>query len=180
MLSSSVFSISRAWLFKLFAIGLVVFGLSACQFRPLYGNSSDGGSLENGVNLSAVSVSQVNSRVAQQVRNHLIFLLDGGFTNPGKTHEAKIRVTWDNRQLASIQGVQDSTSGTITVTASYDLIELSSGKAIASGSRQANSSYDRTGQVFANERAERDAENRAAKATAESLRLAIASDLSKI
>ena len=38
--------------------------------------------------------------------------------------------------------------------------------------------YDRTGQVFANRRAERDAENRAAREAAESIRFAIASDLS--
>ena len=179
MLSSSVFSIPRTVILKFLVLGLLAFALSACQFRPLYGNNSESGSLQGDVNLSAVSVSQVDSRVAQQVRNHLVFLLDGGFPNPEKTHEARIRVTWNNRLLASIQGVQDSTSGTITVTASYDLIELSTGKAVASGSRQAISSYDRTGQVFANERAERDAENRAAKATAESLRLAIASDLSR-
>ncbi|MEM9277535.1 MAG: LPS assembly lipoprotein LptE [Pseudomonadota bacterium] len=157
---------------------LLVSGLVACQFRPLHGTQS--AALQDNQNLSAVSVSQVNTRVAQQVRNHLVFLLDGGFSNAEKTHEARIRVTWNNRQLAAIRGAQDSTSGTITVIASYDLVDLSTGKAISSGSRQTEASYDRTGQVFANERAERDAENRAAKEAAESLRLAIAADLSRI
>ncbi|MEM7215940.1 MAG: hypothetical protein AAF423_10395, partial [Pseudomonadota bacterium] len=54
---------------------LLFAALTACQFQPLYGEQS--ASLSSGPNLSAVSVSQVNSRVAQQVRNHLIFLLHG-------------------------------------------------------------------------------------------------------
>ena len=157
-------------------MGLMVF-LASCQFQPLYGNQSTlSGSTSQ---LSAVDVSQVNSRVGQQVRNHLLFLLNGGFGNTEKTHEANIRVTWNNRQLAAIQGVRDNVSGTVTVIVSYDLINLSDGSIVASGSRQAEAAYDRTGQVFANVRAERDAENRASKEVAESIRLAIASDLSK-
>jgi len=127
--------------------------------------------------LASVGVSHVDSRVAQQVRNHLLFLLNGGGPSVEKTHEARIRVTWTNKLLAQIPTVQDSTSGTVTVTVSYDLVENASGDVIQSGQRQAVASYDRTGQVFANNRAERDAENRAAKEAAEALRLAIASDL---
>lgn len=161
---------------KIFAV-ILTLALGGCQFQPLHGNQS--GSLAGGANLSNVSVSHVNSRVALQVRNHLLFLLHGGFSPAEKSHEARIRVSWNNKQLAAIRGVQDSTSGTITVTVSYDLIDLSTGKAIANGSRQAQASYDRTGQVFANKRAERDAENRAAKEAAEFVRLAIASDLNR-
>ncbi len=157
-------------------IGLTL-SLAACQFQPLHGDRSASGISSPG--LSGVKVSQVNSRVGQQVRNHLLFLLNGGFGNAEKSHEARIRVTWSNRQHARIQGARDNVSGTITVVAVYDLVNLSDGQTIASGSRQAEAAYDRTGQVFANKRAERDAENRAAREAAESLRLAIASDLNK-
>ncbi len=163
--------------FKSLSLGLLL-ALSACQFQPLYGDRS--GALQSGQNLSMVSVSQVDTRVAQQVRNHLLFLLNGGNDSFETTYEAKIRVVSRNQQLASIQNVQDSTSGTVTVVVSYDLIDLSTGKSVANGKREAFASYDRTAQVFANERAERDAENRAARETAESLRLAIAADLSRI
>lgn len=176
MLSFSATQIKN--LIRLLAIGFVMVGLSACQFQPLHGS---GGATGTSGGLSTVSVSQVDSRVGQQVRNHLLFLLNGGFGGAEKTHEARIRVSWDNRQLAAIPNqVNDTTAGVITVTVSYDLISLADGKAIASGTRKTTASYDRTGQVFANKRAERDAENRAAKAAAESLRLAIASDLSRV
>ena len=176
MLSSKVASNLNWASRRSFTVGALLL-LGACQFQPLYGNNSaQSGNLSG---LSGVAVSQVDSRVGQQVRNHLLFLLNGGFESTEKTHEARIRVSWSNKELGAIQGVRDNTSGSITVVASYDLIDLSTGKAVANGSRQAQAHYDRTGQVFANTRAERDAENRAAREAAESLRIAIASDLSR-
>ena len=160
-----------------YSVVLFALVLGACQFQPLHGDYS--AQTEGSADLSTVSVSEVNSRVGQQVRNHLIFLLKGGTSLAENTHDARIRVTWSNQQLAAIQGVRDNVSGSITVVASYDLVDLSTGKTVASGSRKAQAFYDRTGQVFANTRAERDAENRAAKEAAEFLRLAIAADLSR-
>lgn len=155
--------------------------LSACQFQPLYGNNNtvSGG---QDTQLAAIEVSRAYSRVGQQARNHLIFLLTGGNPSPQKTHEARIRVNYNNNVLAAINDptIRDSSAGTITVTISYDLIDNSTGKSIATGTREASASYDRTGQVFANERAERDAEDRAAREAAEAVRLAIASDLKRV
>lgn len=151
-------------------------GLSACQFQPLHGSNSIASA--NGTELSGVTVSQVDSRVGQQVRNHLLFLMNGGFAPGESTHEARIRVSYSNRQIASVESQRDSTSGVINVSVYYDLVDLANGKTINSGTRQAEASYDRTGQVFANTRAERDAENRAAKEAAEAIRLAIAANLS--
>lgn len=155
---------------------LFLAGLTACQFEPLHGSR---GATGTSGGLSTVSVSQVDSRVGQQVRNHLLFLLNGGFGGAEKTHEARIRVTWSNRQTVAIPGTSDNTGGAVTVSVTYDLIDLSDGKAIATGNRKSVAAYDRTGQVFANERAERDAENRAAREAAEALRLAIAADLNR-
>jgi len=83
--------------------------------------------------------------------------------------------------VASVDSrVAHSTAGTVTVTARYDLVDLKTNETIASGSRDASASYDRTGQVLANNRATRDAENRAAKEAAEALRLAIASHMNRL
>ncbi|MEM7289040.1 MAG: LPS assembly lipoprotein LptE [Pseudomonadota bacterium] len=174
----SLFNSSHRLLFSWKAVVAVVMcmALAGCQFQPLYGNSS--ASLASG-GLSTVAVSQAYSRVGQQVRNHMLFLFNGGSRTGEATHEARIRVSYNNKLLASIVDQQDSTSGTVTVTVTYDLVELQTGDAIATGTRKAIASYDRTGQVFANERAERDAENRAAREVAEALRFAIASDLSR-
>lgn len=166
--------------FRVLAVLSGLLFLSACQFQPLHGPTSNtyGAS---GSKLSAIEVSQAYNRVGQQVRNHLVFLFTGGNPSPQKTHEARIRVKYNNNVLAAINdpAIQDSSAGIVTVSVSYDLIDKTTGKSIATGSRQAKASYDRTGQVFANERAERDAEDRAAREAAEALRLAIAADMEK-
>lgn len=160
---------------KTLAIIAILF-LSACQFQPLHGDKAarQGGGLEQ------VGVASVDNRVAQQVRNHLLFLLNGGFAASEKTHEARLSVNFSNKLSAALPSVEDSTAGTVTVRARYDLIDLRTNETVASGSRDAIASYDRTGQVLANNRATRDAENRAAKEAAEALRLAIASDMSRL
>ncbi len=150
--------------------------LASCQFQPLYGERTPG----QGGGLEQVGVASVNDRVAQQVRNRLLFLLNGGFTSSEITHEARLRVSYSNQLTSALPSVEDSTAGTVTVRVSYDLVDLQTNETVASGSRDAIASYDRTGQVLANNRATRDAENRAAKEAAEALRLAIASNMSRL
>lgn len=171
LLFNQITKISRSAI----ALFAVLF-LSACQFQPLYGERTPG----QGGGLEQVGVASVNNRVGQQVRNHLLFLLNGGFASTEKTHEAKLRVSYNNVLSAALPSVEDSTAGTVTVRVSYDLIDLKTNETVASGSRDAAASYDRTGQVLANNRATRDAENRAAKEAAEALRLAIASHMSQL
>ncbi len=172
---SSLADVSGAAFARLMALAFVLV-LSGCQFEPLHGSGSASGSLAG---LDQVGVAPVDTRVAQRVRNHLLFLLNGGFGVGQNAYEAKLRVSDQNKQLASVPG-EDTTSGTVTVSVSYDLVEVATGKVIASGNRKAFASYDRTSQVFADERAALDAQNRAAREAAEALRLAIASDLKRI
>lgn len=171
LLFNKITNISRS---AIAVLALLV--LSACQFQPLHGDNSarQGGGLEQ------VGVASVDNRVAQQVRNHLLFLLNGGFASAEKTHEARLSVNFSNRLSAALPSVEDSTAGTVTVRARYDLVDLRTNETIASGSRDATAAYDRTGQVLANNRATRDAENRAAKEAAEALRLAIAAHMSRL
>jgi LPS-assembly lipoprotein len=53
---------------------------SACTVRPLYGEAS--GSIGAGGGLGSIAVNPVTSRYAQEVRNHLIFGLNGGAGQP--------------------------------------------------------------------------------------------------
>ena len=152
--------------------------LSACTFQPLYAPSSlnnvDGNS---GAVLSQVNVSAVDSRVGQQVRNHLLFLLHGGKQNYSPRYEARLLVKAIERRTSAKPSRHDTTAGFVTVTASYSLIDTTEQKIVAEGNRRAISNFDRTSQIFANQRAVRDAENRAAIEVAENIRNAIASDL---
>lgn len=152
--------------------------LSACVYQPLYGSNSY--APEASQTLSRIWVADVDTRVGQQVRNRLIFLLQGGRGAMDTTYELRLRVNDNAKLQAAAQDVSANTAGVVFVIVSYDLVDLSSHTRIASGSRRASASYDRTGQSFANERALRDAQNRAAAEVAEHLRLALAADLANL
>jgi LPS-assembly lipoprotein len=151
--------------------------LVACTWQPLYSTSGRADTGLAASPLSQVSVSPVDSRVGQQVRNHLIFLLQGGRDAEKARYRLQLRVTDIRNEYAAVENIRDFTAGSITVTASYDLIDTTTNTRVAGASRVATATYDRTGQSFANERASRDAENRASREAAEQLRLAIAADL---
>ena len=71
------------------------------------------------------------------------------------------------------------TSGTVTIFSNYVLVDAATQEPVARGRRQITSQYDIPDQEFAAYRAQRDAENRAARELAELLQLAIAQDLSR-
>lgn len=150
--------------------------LSACTFQPLYAPSANLDNTQT-YQLSQVGVGEVDTRVGQQVRNHLVYLFSGGNEISSPRYEARLQITSFERQTSAQAILSDTTAGFVTVTSSYTLIDTSTQKRIAGGSRTASASFDRTSQTFANQRAVRDAENRAGKEVAEQLRLAIASDL---
>ncbi|MBL4600877.1 MAG: hypothetical protein JKX93_18095 [Rhizobiaceae bacterium] len=176
MLSFKLGEVGLTAMSKLFgpviSIIATLFLLSACQLQPLYGSGSN-------VQLSDVSVSDVSTRTGQQVRNHLLFLLNGGNAPIKARYLAKLKVRYVTKTLANVQAVQDKTAGSVRVTVRYDLIDLTTSKSVGHGTRFADAAYDRTGQSYANLRAERDAENRAAKQAAEAIKLALASNLSR-
>ncbi len=155
------------------SLALVV---SGCTWQPLYSSGHAGPALADSP-LSQVSVGSVDSRPAQQVRNHLIFLLQGGRDQADTRYKLQLRITSTGTEFAAVEGIRDFTAGSITITATYDLIDSTNNTRVAGGNRFATATYDRTAQSFANNRAARDAENRAAKELAEQLRLAIAAEL---
>ncbi len=162
---------------------VLALGLSSCQFQPLYA-SPDGATGPNSVALSQIYVAEVDTREAQQVRNHLIFLLSGGSSPLNPTHEVKLRVATSVRSLAAAVVSQESnqlgnTAGSVTAKGSYEIFDKTNNELIFRGTREASAAYDKTSQSFATQRAERDAANRAAKSLAEQIRLAIAADFNR-
>lgn len=164
--------------------GLVITLLSAtgCTVRPMLANQP-GLAGEERAELSSISVDPVSTRHAQEVRNHLIFLLNGG-AGQSENPRYRLGLTVTSR-IASAAQVQEGSqsepsAGVVTITAGYALIDNATGAVVARGREQASASFDRPRQEFAVMRAERDAEDRAARETAEFLRLAIAQDLTRL
>ena len=159
-------------------IATALAGLSACTFQPLYAPSSSvNGSVSS--ELAKIYIPEVHTRVAQQVRNHLIFVLNSSNNYNDPTYEARIQVKSIERRTSSQKTLSDTTAGFITVTASYLLVDKRTNKRIADGNKKASAYFDRSAQILANQRAVRDAENRAGREVAEKLRHAFAIDLRK-
>ncbi|MFC6488586.1 LPS assembly lipoprotein LptE [Nitratireductor sp. GCM10026969] len=164
--------------------GLIVmlFSAAGCTVRPMLA-SQPGLAGEEKAALSAISVDPVSTRHAQEVRNHLIFLLNGGTGQPeNPRYRLGLTVTTAALDAAQIQQGSESepSAGIVTVTAQYRLIDSQTGNVVAGGQEQASASFDRPLQEFAVMRAERDAEDRAAREAAEFIRLAVAQDLVRL
>ena len=166
----------------LLGLGLI----SACTVEPLNSSTPDS-QISSNVEASTIksilastSVKPVTTRVGQQVRNQLLFAMNGGKLKPGGQYSVKLSIKSSSYNLSIDSSSNAPTSAQVAISSTYQLISSVSGKTVASGKRRALSSYDRTSQSFANERAERDAQNRAAKELAQQLRLAIAQSLANL
>ncbi len=155
--------------------------LAGCQVRPLY--SQAGGT---GERLEAVSFSPPTNRVDQVVRNHLIFLTNGGKGETSRpAYDVKLSATSSVSSIiddedddnVSISGIP--LPGRVLVEAVYTLTRLSDGKVLKSAKREIVALIDVPGQGFAKLRAVRDAENRAARELAEFILAEIAITLAR-
>ncbi|TIO08172.1 LPS assembly lipoprotein LptE [Mesorhizobium sp.] len=159
--------------------------VSACTVRPLYSSAPlfAGSQAGAAAELRSISIKPVDTRYAQQVRNNLIFALGQGAGEPGSpAYSLDLGVTELVESAAFVRTQTDeneSTAGTVTLTASYALTDAKTGTTIATGKRSITSSFDKPRQEFASYRAQIDAENRAARELADLLRLSIAQDLVK-
>jgi LPS-assembly lipoprotein len=168
------------------ALGLsLVLGVSGCQVRPLYSDVAPNASgVTTPAALKSVAVVDATTRYGQEVRNQMIFLLGGGAGEVASpTFSLDLGVT---EQVISSANVQVDTSNTgqptaggVVLTSLYVLKNSATGAVVAKGKRSVTASFDRPVQQFASLRAQRDAENRAARELAELVYLAIAADLSK-
>ena len=181
--SDQSFSRTRRQQFRLLPVALALLALAGagCTVRPLYSDASltPAGQATSAA-LAAVQVKPVKTRYGQEVRNELIFLLTGG---SGQTaaplYELELGVVALRESSATTQTTieNEPSAGSVTVKSTYTLKEIATGRKIGGGIRQISSQYDVPRQEFASYRAQRDAEDRAARELAELLKLAIAQDL---
>ncbi len=167
--------LAAAWV-----IATAMLAIGGCTVRPLYGDAGPAGGQGASAALASVEVKPVSTRQALEVRNHLIFLLSGGAGQPAApAYALDLTVTSTTVNAATVQIATDNepSAGSVTVKAAYRLTDADSGDVVSSGERSSTASFDRLRQEFASLRAERDAENRAARELAELLKLAIVHDL---
>lgn len=164
------------------AMAVALLGSSACTVRPLYGSNTMAGEQPLRGEITSISIKPVTTRYAQEVRNHLIFLFNGGRGQPADArYSLQLNVARLTESSVLIQSARENepTAGTLTLVADYTLIENGKGRVIAAGTRRTTASYDISKQEFAAMRAIRDAENRASRELAQILQLAIAKEMTQ-
>jgi LPS-assembly lipoprotein len=111
------------------------------------------------------------------MRNAMLFHLQGGNGPLSPTHALRIQVSAGIATVWVDPLTARSENGTQIVNASYSLVELATNKPVLTATAFARATFDVPGQEqrFARARAQRDAENRAAKVIAEQIRARLAS-----
>lgn len=163
-------------------------GVAGCTVQPLYGEATSAIGVQGPAGpaserLASIEVKPATDRVGQEVRNHLVFLLGGGRGQPANpAYQLALDTTASRSRAATVEtrsALLEPTSGIVTLRGRYTLTEARTGRVVSAGLRSVQAPYDIPTQEYAALRAERDAQNRAARELAELLRLVIAQELEK-
>lgn len=161
----------------LFAVLFAGLGLalSGCGFQPLYSGTTAGGQRLAEV-MAGVDVSPIPGRVGQKLRNELIFANTGGGAAAPSRYKLDIVIKESvTDQLVQITG--DATGQVYQLDATFKLIDAGSGQIVYQGKAISRAPYNRFQEIFANVRARYDAENRAARTVAETIKTQVAAKL---
>jgi LPS-assembly lipoprotein len=168
-------TISKAW--NGLAVLVLAGALGGC-FQPMYGESTlfgAGAKLRD--DLRQVEILEIpGNRLGQEIRNDLIFELNGGQPNPvGAPYKLAITITAGSQTPLVDVASGRATSETVTLDVVYRMLDVSNDRVVLSEKAIARISIDRSAQRYAGMRAVRDAQNRAAKLVAEQIRSRLAS-----
>ncbi len=164
---------------KVLVVALTLPLLASCGnggFQPLYG-SLRGGELTS-EKLRDVKIAPIPGRVGQRVRNELIYLTTGGGEQATETTyrlEVAIR---ESVTSTLVRRTGRSNSSIFNLDASFQLINVRDKEVLLKGASFGKASFDRFKSIFANVRARKDAENRAARTVAEDIKSRVAAFLS--
>ena len=159
-------------------------GLLSCGFEPLYGRHPSSGEESTRDKLGDVLIAPIparqgtpQARLAVALRNALQFDLNGAAGATAPTHRLEVAVTPVDITVSFDPVAGRPTEEIGGLKATYQLIEIATGKAVLKDSTFANVGYDVPGsqQRFAKLRARLDAEERAANVAAEAIRNRLAS-----
>jgi LPS-assembly lipoprotein len=166
------------------AVVLAAASLTAGCWQPLYGTAPTPGADSVRDKMAEIDIQpipapkgQPSARLAVSLRNSLQYALNGGAGPNAPIYTLKLTVA-----TTYLSVIVDVTSGrpdaqVDAVIASYTLIEIATGKVVVNGMTTAHVGFDVPGsaQRFAEQRAQRDAEDRATEEVSETIRNRLAS-----
>ncbi|OEJ64121.1 LPS assembly lipoprotein LptE [Magnetovibrio blakemorei] len=145
--------------------------LSACGYRPLYGQNSV--STQSQADLASIYITPIDNRAGQMLRSALSHRLMPKATNVKKLFKLNVTIEESITELA-VERDASATRGNLTLTAKYSLERAANGQTMTSGSTKTVSSYNILTSDFATFSAENDARSRAIDDLAETMRMRLA------
>lgn len=149
--------------------------LAGC-IHPLYGPTPDGELVSD--KLKAIQVEPINGALGHYLGDELVF----GFNGTGAPVPARYKLIVTPKEGVSTPLVDTVTglvtAATVSVSATYSLVDMSTGREILHGTVFTAASYDRTSQRYSDMQASRDAEKRDARTLADQIKTQIAAALS--
>ncbi|MCB1478318.1 MAG: LPS assembly lipoprotein LptE [Tepidamorphaceae bacterium] len=163
------------------AVCLAGFLAGCSDVRPLYqGGGAPGSAVVSSdveAQLAQIDIEAQETRVGQRLRNELIYRLGNG-TNPsgsvGGAYTLDLRITRRVENLLIQRELNRATGRFVSIVATYVLKQAGQEQTLTTGTVQRSAAIEVTDQTFAAERAEIDAENRAAVDVADSIRTELA------
>jgi LPS-assembly lipoprotein len=159
-------------------------GLSAggCGFHPLYGPTASGENLSEA--MKQVQIATIPSRTGQRLRNELIFGATGGGEAAVPVYRLDIALRESVRNTL-VKSTGAPSGQILQLDAEFRLVRLKDNETVFKGASTAEAAYDltgwsgTTGSVYGDTRAALDAENRAARSLADTLKTRLAAYLSR-
>jgi LPS-assembly lipoprotein len=156
-------------------VAIAAFGVALSACRPMYGGTSMGGDVS--YEMASVEVQTIPGRVGQRVRNELIFLFTGG-GNPAQPNYKLEIILRESVQSVLFKRTDDSSGQIYSIDATYILRDIGGKSELAKGGSHAGAAFDKHDSTFANIRAQRDAQDRAARDIARDINNRVAAYIS--
>lgn len=158
---------------------LIAVGAAGCQVRPLYGTTMSASGQTVPADLAAIDIDPISDKyadadAARVLYNELTFKFERGADRPEKRYRLRILMDLASSEVGVEQLADVPAAYSMTMNATFVLSDKETGSTMMTGRSFATASYDFSSQRYANLRAKRDAEERAAKVVADDISARIA------
>jgi LPS-assembly lipoprotein len=167
---------------RLLAAGVLLVTLSACGFKPLYGNQADGAAANAGrttvSELSQVRIIPLSDRPGQLLHNELRNEINPRGQSRNPSYDLRVSLQETKQELA-IRQDETATRANLRLQAKFTLLKNGAAERLFSGSSLSIVSYDIVDSEYATYTAEKNARQRGIRELAENIHLRLASYFSQ-
>lgn len=158
----------------------LIVSVSACQVRPLYLTADGTAAITPDLQSIEITIDSREDDARQALMRELVFALRDGGSLLEERYALSILLTKRTQRVAVEEFEDVPNAFFVELVATFTLFDNQTRRTLLTGTSFSNSSYDFSSQRFANIRAERDADQRAAGVIALDIRTRLASYFARI